>query len=387
MVTVQVTDDGSPPLSTTNSYTVIVNEVNVAPVLTLPPDATINEQTLYTATATATDSDLPTNTLTFALVSGPVGLTVAPNGAISWTPTEAQGPSTNVVTVQVTDNGSPNLSNTNSFTLIVNEVNVAPVLTLPADATINGQTPYSSAATATDADIPANNLTFALVSGPTGLTVSTNGAIAWTPTGDQVPSTNTVTIRVTDDGSPNLSDTNTYTLIVSVANSNTAPVLTVPLDQTIHATTLLATTATATDSDLPAQTLTFGLVSGPSGLTVSPAGLITWTPADALANTTNVVTVSVTDSGVPPLSDTNSFNVIVVSRPIIRSITVVGGNATLTWSAIAGTSYRVQYNPILMVPSWNDLAGDVTAGGTNAIKVDTTLSGTTNRFYRIRVLP
>ena len=328
-------------------------------------------------------------------MSGPAGLTVATNGAIAWTPTEAQGPSTNVVKISVTDTNpaavnAKSLSTTNSYTLIVNEVNTAPVLTLPASTNINEQTLYTATATATDADIPANTLTFALVSGPAGLTVATNGAIAWTPTGAQGPSTNIVTISVTDTNpaavnAKSLSTTNSYTLIVN--GGNTAPVLTVPPDQTIHATTLLATNVTATDSDLPAQTLTFGLVSGPSGLTVSPDGLITWTPADALANTTNTVTVSVADNGSPSLSDTNSFNVIVVSRPIIQSITVADGNTTLTWSAIAGKSYRVQYKLDLSQTDWSDLAGDVTASDTNAIKVDTTVSNATNRFYRIQVLP
>ena len=50
-----------------------------------------------------------------ALVSAPVGVNLNPNtGVLSWTPTEAQGPSTNVITVKVSDNGSPSLSATNS---------------------------------------------------------------------------------------------------------------------------------------------------------------------------------------------------------------------------------------------------------------------------------
>src|SRR5213079_567710 len=68
-------------------------------------------------------------------------MTINPaTGAISWTPTEAQGPSTNAVSVSVTDNGVPALSVTNTFTVIVNEVNNAPVLTVPANQTINEQT-------------------------------------------------------------------------------------------------------------------------------------------------------------------------------------------------------------------------------------------------------
>src|SRR5712691_10508001 len=107
----------------------------------------------------------------------PVGPTVSSAGAIAWTPTEAQGPSTNTVTVRVFDNGSPSLSATNSFQVIVTEVNTAPVLTLPATQTIPEQTLLSVNATATDEDLPPNTLTFALVSGPTGLTVSSGGAI------------------------------------------------------------------------------------------------------------------------------------------------------------------------------------------------------------------
>ncbi len=94
--------------------------MNSAPTLTLPPNQTINELVLWTANATAIDTDLPPNILTFALVSGPTGLTVSSTGLISWTPTAAQGPSTNTVTVRVFDNGVPSLSATNSFTIVVN---------------------------------------------------------------------------------------------------------------------------------------------------------------------------------------------------------------------------------------------------------------------------
>src|SRR5439155_4753676 len=128
-ITVKVTDNGSPALSATNSFTVVVSEVNSAPVLTVPANQTINELSALVVTNTATDIDVPSNTLTFALVSGPSGVAVNPTtGVLSWTPTEAQGPSTNTITVKVTDNGSPALSTTNSFKIVVDEVNNAPVL-------------------------------------------------------------------------------------------------------------------------------------------------------------------------------------------------------------------------------------------------------------------
>src|ERR1051326_3564753 len=203
-ITVVVTDDGTPNLSATNSFTVTVNEVNTAPVLTVPADQTINELTTLNVSASATDADIPPNTLAFSLVSAPSGMTINTNtGAISWTPTEAQGPSTNPVTVRVTDDGTPNLSDTRLFTVTVNEVNSAPALTVPSDQTINELTTLNVSASATDSDIPANILTFSLVSGPAGMTINTNtGAISWTPIEAQGPSTNAVTVRVTDNGSP-----------------------------------------------------------------------------------------------------------------------------------------------------------------------------------------
>src|SRR5438552_2024838 len=296
-------------MSATNSFQVIVTEVNTQPTLTVPGTQTIAEQTLLSVNATATDGDVPANTLTFALVSGPSGLTVSSSGAIAWTPSEAQGPSTNTVTVRVFDNGSPSMSATNSFQVIVTEVNTQPTLTVPGTQTIAEQTLLSVNATATDGDVPANTLTFALVSGPSGLTVSSSGAIAWTPSEAQGPSTNTVTVRVFDNGTPSMSATNSFQVIVTEVN--TQPTLTVPGTQTIAEQTLLSVNATATDGDVPANTLTFALVSGPSGLTVSSSGAIAWTPSEAQGPSTNTVTVRVFDNGSPSMSATNSFQVIV----------------------------------------------------------------------------
>src|SRR5205814_250956 len=131
------------------------------------------------------------------------------NGAISWTPSEAQGPSTNVVSVSVTDNGVPALSVTNSLDRTGAEEGQAAELSVPADETIDEQTALDVSASATDADLPANTLTFALVSAPLSMSINgSSGAISWTPTEAQGPSTNVVSVSVTDNGVPALSVTN-----------------------------------------------------------------------------------------------------------------------------------------------------------------------------------
>src|SRR5436189_25422 len=154
------------------------------------------------------------------------------SGAINWTPSEAQGPSTNTITVVVTDNGVPALSATNSFTVTVTEVNLAPVLSVPADQTIAEQTAQGVTASATDADLPANTLSCAVLSAPHSIPIRrSSDLINWTPSEAQGPSTNTVTVVVTDNGVPALSATNSFT--VTVTEVNLAPVLSVPADQTI----------------------------------------------------------------------------------------------------------------------------------------------------------
>jgi hypothetical protein len=69
---------------------------------------------------TAYDMDVKGQTLSFGLGAGaPIGAVVDPvTGIFSWTPTAAQVPSTNRISVVVTDNGSPAQTVTNSFSVI-----------------------------------------------------------------------------------------------------------------------------------------------------------------------------------------------------------------------------------------------------------------------------
>src|SRR5207249_438776 len=184
---------------------------------------------------------------------------------------------------------------------------------------------------------------------------------------------------------PGLSATNAFKVIVTEVNS--APVLTVPDNQTITELSRLVVTNTATDSDVPANTLTFSLVSPPAGMSIDPSsGVLTWTPTEAQGPSTNVISVKVTDNGTPALSDSKSFKVkIVQALPAILSVGVSRESVTMTWSAISGKVYRVQYKPDLAQPAWNLLTGDVTATTNTANKVDM-IDSTGRRFYRIVIV-
>jgi hypothetical protein len=216
-ISVVVTDNGVPARSATNQFTVTVNEVNSAPTTTALADQTIPENQAFSISITANDTDLPVQTLTYSLLDPPTGSTInAATGAFSWTPSEAQGPGSFDIQVRIADNGQPQLAVTNSFTLTVSEVNSEPALDPVQDYTVVAGQTVSFTAAATDPDLPAQTLTFALESGaPIGASIdASTGAFTWTPTTAQAPSTNTITIRVTDDGSPAQSQTASFEVIV-----------------------------------------------------------------------------------------------------------------------------------------------------------------------------
>ena len=108
------------------AFVVVVRPYNTAPVFVNLNSRLIREDSLTSFRLNGRDTDLPAQRLTYGLVSGPKGLTVAEDGTLNWTPTEEQGPSTNTVVVRVTDNGVPSLSTTNAFSLLVSEANQAP---------------------------------------------------------------------------------------------------------------------------------------------------------------------------------------------------------------------------------------------------------------------
>jgi mRNA-degrading endonuclease toxin of MazEF toxin-antitoxin module len=171
---------------------------------------------------------------------------------------------------------------------------------------------------------------------------------------------------------------------------NVAPVLPVQPDVTIAEGTTLLVTNTATDSDIPTNTLSYALLNPPTGAQISDRGVISWTPTHEQAPSTNIFETVATDNGVPSMSATNSFKVFVtatqtVSPPIIQSIAVADGVATISWSSITGRTYRLLYNLDLST-NWIPIPPDITASNSSISATDSVQSVAT-RFYRVQLLP
>jgi ELWxxDGT repeat protein len=295
--------------------------VNQAPTLNAIGTQTVDEGQPLSFTATASDPNAG-QTLTFSLANGtsglvPAGASINPTtGAFTWTPTEAQGPGPFTFDVVVTDNGSPSLSDRETITVTVGEVNQAPTLDPIAAQTVTAGQVLSFTAVGSDNDVPANTLTYSLEGTiPTGASLDPNtGAFTWTPTVGQV-GPHSVTLRVTDNGSPNLFAEQVVSVTVE-AIPNQAPTLNAIGNQTISEHLPFTFTATATDADA-GQTLTFSLANGTSGLvpagaSINPTtGLFSWTPTEAQGPSTFTFDVVVTDNGNPALSDRETITITV----------------------------------------------------------------------------
>jgi hypothetical protein len=130
-------------------------------------------------------------------------------------PREAQGPGTFTVAVQVTDDGVPSLSTNQSFQITVNEVNVAPTLGSIGDQTVHAGATVTARASASDTDSPPNTLSYSLVTAPAGATLDTGtGLFRWLTTAGDADTIKTVTVRVSDNGTPVRTATTSFDVTV-----------------------------------------------------------------------------------------------------------------------------------------------------------------------------
>src|SRR5207253_9806945 len=118
-----------------------------------------------------------------------------------WTPSEALGPATNQVTARVTDNETQTRLAEETVTITVTEVNQAPVLGAIGNRSVNEGQLLTFTISATDADVPANALTFSATGLPTGaICDSATRTFSWTPSEAQGPGTYPGVILTVNDG-------------------------------------------------------------------------------------------------------------------------------------------------------------------------------------------
>lgn len=151
---------------------------------------------------------------------------------------------------------------------------------------------------------------------------------------------------------------------IYVKGVNSAPTLAAIANQVIDEGATVSFTALASDPN-PGDLLTFSLAAGaPTGASIHPGtGLFTWTTTDSAAGPYSI-TVLVTDSGNPGLSDSKSFTVTV--------------NNVAPTTEIAGPNFGVRGQPRDFVLSAAD-ASSVDQAASFTFLVDWDGNGTTDQ--------
>ena len=180
-----------------------------------------------------------------------------------------------------------------------------------------------------------------------------------------------------------------WTPVLPASAGNTAPVFTAPPAGTnisVNVGVSLSVACSAEDADIPAQTLTYTLLSGPSGAAVdSGTGQFTWRPSVSQSNSVNPVAVVVTDDGTPNLSATNNFTVTV--NPLTAATTsspgYSGGTFSLTVNGQVGPDYALQATTNLTSGVWTTVASTNSPATMPVILTDPNAGSQTMQFYRI----
>ena len=314
-ITVTVTDDGTPVLTNSRSFTLTVTDTNQAPALSAITNQSVAENASLSIPLNATDADGDAMVLSQSGMPTFCSLTDNLNGAgsISCNPGLSNAGSY-PITVTVTDNGTPVLTDSKSFTLTVTDTNQAPVLSLIGSQSVAEGATLVVPISASDPD--NNGMTLSQTGLPTFCSLSDNlngtGSISCNPlTGDA--GTHTSTVTVTDNGSPNLSDSTTFTIVVIAVATNQAPVLALIANQGVDETANLVIPLSATDAD--GNSLAFSHSGLPTFCSLSDnlngTGSISCNPGLADAGS-YFITVTVTDNGTPNLSDSQNFGLTVI---------------------------------------------------------------------------
>jgi phosphatidylethanolamine-binding protein (PEBP) family uncharacterized protein len=210
IVAVTVTDNGSPAASTTGQATITINEVNLAPTINLNCPANVNEDTPTSCALTVADADLPAQALTCFVAATTTCTGVTLTGCTTAN-VPAQGetaPASCIVAVTVQDNFTPIAAATAQDTIVINEVNSAPTISVNCPDSVVANTATSCALTVADPDIPAQALTCTLAAATTCTGVTLTGCTtASVPAQGGAVNSCTVAVTVTDNGAPTLNAT------------------------------------------------------------------------------------------------------------------------------------------------------------------------------------
>jgi hypothetical protein len=395
-----------------NTYTatsVVSTSINDAPSISTTAGTSATEDVAYSYDAGATDDDT-SDTQVWSISNTPTGMALnTATGVVSWTPANGVTNS-GAVLLTVTDSGG--LTATQSFTISVNAVNDAPVITSGNDttATYTVAENQTSVATITSTDVDsADNLFSTTLAGTDAgsFTITTAGVLTFNTAPDFETKTTYTVIVTASDGA--LTDTQTITVHITNVNDN-SPVFSSTATLSVNVNSAYSYSLVATDADT-SDTVSFSASTKPSWLTLSGSTLsgtpvcgnmgnnsVSIVATDGTNNTTQSWTVNVTDTAntcnaAPTITGESSSQAVNDNASLspFSSVVLVDGESdnvsitlsiddnakgTLSATTIAsGTLSSVQAN--LRAITFTPTANRVAVGSTEATTLTIVISDAT----------
>ncbi len=276
-----------------------VKPANEPPRVNSNPDTLAYEDSLFTYAISATDPN--GDTIAYSVTTGPTGLSVNATGRVSWTPTQAQ---VGVDTVEISLTDAKGAATVHRFIVTVRNTNDPPLITSQPDTLVAEDASYAYDLAVTDPD-PGETLSYRLLPSqfPVGMTITSQGKVRWRPTQTQV-ARHTVKIEVKD-----LAGTiATQSYFLRVTATDDAPLISSQPDSNATEDQLYRYVVSATDEEN--GVLSYALTGAPTGMAVSTAGVVEWTPTQADVGR-RTATLRVSDPGSHTTSQ--SFAVVVAA--------------------------------------------------------------------------
>ncbi|USD30450.1 tandem-95 repeat protein [Pseudoalteromonas sp. SCSIO 43201] len=243
--------------------TITIESVNDAPVISGTPSQSVDEDQAYRFTPAVSDVDQ--DALTFSIENQPSWTRFDDaTGTLTGTPTEGQDGNYAGIVISVTDGKTT--TSLNAFSITVNAVNDAPVISGTPTLNVKQDKPYRFAASASDID--SESLTFTITNKPNWAEFSTeSGVLSGTPTRDDVGTYRGIVISVSDG----LLSDSLATFNLEVLAVNAAPIAN-NMQQTVKEDG--TTSFVANVSDIDGDTLTVEVQNQPQRGQLSVQGKV-----------------------------------------------------------------------------------------------------------------
>ncbi len=168
-----------------------------------------------------------------------------------------------------------------------------------------------------------------------------------------------------------------------LAAPNRAPVIHVDGELTIPAQIPMTLNVTVADVDAPWQSVTLRATELPPGSSFSQ-GTFSWTPSAVQAGGNYAVSFAALDSAACGALETTQTFSISVQESFSLTARLDPGALELTFPALIGQTYRVEFSDTLEATDWQ-LLQEIANASVNQITIlDPTAATASHRFYRVR---